>query len=612
NGISWETVNNGLPQNPWISGATGSVDKLVASGNNVFTSMSLEPEAYYLSTDNGSNWTSVNVGAISGISALAVARNNFFIGSSNGIYISSNNGTTWTTTGLTDSAVTSFALGGTNLYASTNSAIYLSTNNGITWTSANSGLPNSGIIGLSANGNYVIAKTSNQGFFLSTNNGTNWDALSSIGLPANNAVPGAFTPLGTNLFYGSIDWGIYRSTDNGKSWAVANTGLEETSIMALAATRNTAFVTTPNNLYASSQSGIDWIAIPNIGGPLAATDSTIYGFNSTGICYSTNTGKTWNTPLNTGIPTGFAYTTVAVAGTNFYLGTQSICGIPCGQGGVYLSTNGGISWNKKGLSNISTLVAFGTDIYAVSLGNSLYVSTAAGSTWNTIPLPSLGLQYSINAIVFRGSEMFIGFMGLSGGNFWGGVLRSFSGGIQWDYIDNGLPGTNQWVTCLALRGTNIFAGTTAGIYVLNNDDASWTAVNTGLPLTSNRIDYLAVTDSNLYADLRGIVWKRPISEMITTALPPPMNTPMTFSLSQNYPNPFNPYTIISYQIASASMVTLKVYDVLGREVATLVNEVKSQGNHTVTFNAINMASGVYFYRLQSSTFTQTKKMLLLK
>jgi hypothetical protein len=71
-------------------------------------------------------------------------------------------------------------------------------------------------------------------------------------------------------------------------------------------------------------------------------------------------------------------------------------------------------------------------------------------------------------------------------------------------------------------------------------------------------------------------------------------TPREFSLSQNYPNPFNPSTVISYQVASFGKVSLKVHDLLGREVATLVNEVKAAGSYTVTFNAANMPSGVYF------------------
>jgi Outer membrane protein Omp28/Secretion system C-terminal sorting domain len=85
-----------------------------------------------------------------------------------------------------------------------------------------------------------------------------------------------------------------------------------------------------------------------------------------------------------------------------------------------------------------------------------------------------------------------------------------------------------------------------------------------------------------------------------------------FNLKQNYPNPFNPTTMINYSISTSAFTTLKVYDVLGNEVATLVNGENSAGNHNVEFNASKLSSGIYFYKLQSGSFVQTKKMMLLK
>jgi hypothetical protein len=91
----------------------------------------------------------------------------------------------------------------------------------------------------------------------------------------------------------------------------------------------------------------------------------------------------------------------------------------------------------------------------------------------------------------------------------------------------------------------------------------------------------------------------------------PVN-PETFNLSQNYPNPFNPSTRISWQSPVGSMQTLKVYDVLGNEVATLVNEFMEAGQHEVEFDANNLASGVYVYRIQTAEFTEAKKMVLMR
>jgi len=88
--------------------------------------------------------------------------------------------------------------------------------------------------------------------------------------------------------------------------------------------------------------------------------------------------------------------------------------------------------------------------------------------------------------------------------------------------------------------------------------------------------------------------------------------PSSFKLYQNYPNPFNPTTNIEFRIVDFGFVSLKVYDVLGREIATLVNEEKRAGSYKVEFNGSNLSSGVYFYRLNSGSFVSTKKMLLIK
>gem|GEM_PF-2207588 len=90
------------------------------------------------------------------------------------------------------------------------------------------------------------------------------------------------------------------------------------------------------------------------------------------------------------------------------------------------------------------------------------------------------------------------------------------------------------------------------------------------------------------------------------------NIPTNFKLFQNYPNPFNPSTVISYQLSVTSNVKIAVYDILGREVAILVNEEKFPGSYEVKFNASNLSSGTYFYRLSVGNYTETKKMLLIK
>jgi hypothetical protein len=91
-----------------------------------------------------------------------------------------------------------------------------------------------------------------------------------------------------------------------------------------------------------------------------------------------------------------------------------------------------------------------------------------------------------------------------------------------------------------------------------------------------------------------------------------LGLPQNFQLQQNYPNPFNPSTSITFVLPHAANITLKVFDVLGREVATLINGYMTAGAHETTFDASRLSSGVYLYTLTSGDFTQTKKMSLLK
>ncbi len=119
---------------------------------------------------------------------------------------------------------------------------------------------------------------------------------------------------------------------------------------------------------------------------------------------------------------------------------------------------------------------------------------------------------------------------------------------------------------------------------------------------THRIDDV-LHDFNLWADSAFVV---------TVAGKSADNVLPNFNLEQNYPNPFNPATVISYQLPINSHVSLKVYDVIGREVGTLVNEVKEAGYYSARFDASSYSAGVYFYQLHSQNFTQTKKMILLK
>ena len=90
------------------------------------------------------------------------------------------------------------------------------------------------------------------------------------------------------------------------------------------------------------------------------------------------------------------------------------------------------------------------------------------------------------------------------------------------------------------------------------------------------------------------------------------NTPSTYSLTQNYPNPFNPTTTISFSLPEQSNVKIVIYDALGNQVDVITDEVKSAGTHSVNWNAVNFASGIYFYKIEAGNFVQARKMILMK
>ena len=150
------------------------------------------------------------------------------------------------------------------------------------------------------------------------------------------------------------------------------------------------------------------------------------------------------------------------------------------------------------------------------------------------------------------------------------------------------------------------------VYLSTNNGTSWIQKNQGLDVIP-RFKALFITENYIFGGTEYFsIWRRPLSELITGIKNISTEIPRSFKLEQNYPNPFNPNTVISFQLPVDGQVSLKIYDLLGKEISTLVNEKLAPGTYTVDWNASQYPSGVYFYRLQTEGYTETRKMLLTK
>jgi len=154
--------------------------------------------------------------------------------------------------------------------------------------------------------------------------------------------------------------------------------------------------------------------------------------------------------------------------------------------------------------------------------------------------------------------------------------------------DPNAPNVDSPALIPAFNSKTIAAGDSVTYYLAVAYGANETAMLASLEQVQQKYNQLTSVESDLHA------------------------IPSKYILDQNYPNPFNPSTKISYQLPQSGFVTLKVFNALGKEVATLVNEEKSAGNYSVGFDAFNLSSGVYFYKLTTNNFTQINKMLLIK
>ena len=383
-------------------------------------------------------------------------------------------------------------------------------------------------------------------------------------------------------------------------WVQMSNGMgTNKNVRSLATSGDTIFAGTKypyGGVYRSTNNGLNWTQTSlnnQSGNVLLINGNNIYAGTNQGVFKSTNSGQNW---VQIGI-SNRRVLALTIHGNNIFAGTDY------GRG-VYRSTNNGLNWTQTSLSNqfIRSLVTRENNIFAGDYGsNSVFLSSDTGNTWTQIALGGAPYIENVFCLAVKGNYMFAGVNN-------GGVYRSSNGGFNWTQTSL----NNGGITSFTIKDNYIFASDhlCGVVYLSSNNGMSWILKNQGLE-SINDVWSLTTTSQYIFAGTDSSVWRRSFTEIIGIKKISEL-VPSSFSLSQNYPNPFNPTTKISFDLHKSSHAKLIVYDILGKEVATLVNEKLNAGSYKVDWNASDYPSGVYFYRVQTEDFSETKKMVLLK
>lgn len=647
-GNSWTSINNDI-QNYYIGSILIKDNTIFAGclhspmfGNGGFTIKNF----MFRSTNGGNNWEVIQNGFLyNGVYILALLNyeNYIYSGTGNGIYRATDSTTiTWKKTGSMNFCVYALTNNGNNIFAGTyQQGVYRSTDNGDSWQSVNNGLGNNTVITFCTKNNKIFAGTEG-GIYATTNNGDNWFGVNN-GLTTTMIT--SLTTYNGNIFAGTSE-GIFSSSNDGANWEDASVGLRAKFFFALCNDGTNLYAGASNDyqgIYKSTNNGANWqksdngLVAPETWNIKALGNNLFVTLDFQGVFKSTNWGESWE-GVNNGLNSPYLRQ-LEVKGNNIFLENLK---------DLFVSTNYGVSWElaSGGLSNVNYIMSLysdGNNLYLGSYYTGFYKSTNNGANWTL-----LGLENAdIRAITKKGNLLFVG-------SDTEGMFLSSDEGASWIEINNGLPPTYfLYARTLASVGDNVFLGNVfrGGIYMTTNNGENWVKQNNGIydsvvfafttkdsilfasdytdglyitknlgqnwickgdPLYQKDVRTLCIAGGYIFAGCNGFgVWRRPLSEVISVKQ---INTkvPEKMYLYQNYPNPFNPSTNIKFQVKDNSVITIKVYDILGKEIMELVNGKYASGVYEVHFDGSILSSGTYFYKMQVGDFVQVRKMILTK
>jgi len=627
----------------------------------------LESDTVFRSTDEGGSWTTAGRAPTTLTCIASTQTGSILVGrSGGGVYRWRPQDTAWSPSGLAGENVRKLFLNRWfGMIAATTKRIFRSSNGGVTWDTLATAVPSTNYsCWVDSSGTLFAGSSRYSGLSYSTDRGLTWKSLGmTSGADVSNITglrPGemyaGLTPIDP-----SVPGGIQKTTDGGATWK--SLGLTEWGIGALIVQApGKLFAGTWRGVFASTDDGATWVqtsdGIREVQvSSLLAIDSTLIFVGGSGALFrSTTRGETW---VETGkdITCRIVTSLAADRNGNIFAGamlfsplggvhkstdrgltwrctsqdtikgmymsiqvlavTQSGYVLAAVEGKTYRSTDHGETWRTvRSIRNAKRIEAFTSDssgqVFGVTWGDGALRSTDEGGTWlfTSANLPSPNLK----CVVTRApGELFVG--GLKG------VSRSTNSGDTWTDISYGLAQPS--VRALTFdRNNGLLASTTTGkVYRTTNDGATWMDVTNGLP-QFQVVSFAVASRSLIFAstDTAGLYR----ANALTLSVEPQSSLgPTRFTLAQNYPNPFNPSTTISYALPEATHVRLSIFDMLGREVVVLADERKDAGVYEVMFDArvpagqaagrgFHLASGVYFYRLSTGAYSETRPMVLMK
>jgi len=374
------------------------------------------------------------------------------------------------------------------------------------------------------------------------------------------------------FFVGDAYNGVFRSTDGGHNWVQVCNGLLDLRVVTIA-------VGPTGDIFAGTWGG--------------GNSNPVRG-----IFRSTNEGEAW-VKLGSDVIKSAVWAITFNSKGHIFVGTY--------EQGVFRSTDGGASWLQKNVGLPKLYVwSLATDsrdrVYAGMFDGFVAHSTDNGDNW--VPAES-GLTWPSFQCLAVGPRDRV----YAGGDG-GGLFYSDDFGRSWQYVSLGsFPGPYYAVGSIVINRLGyIYISATNGPFRSRDGGTTWQQMNSGL---GQYVGRLALDSAGfLYTQTPEGFFR---TTDLTTDIPAsPTQEPRHFELYQNYPNPFNASTSISFSISKPSRVALRVFDLLGVEVAVLLSNDLATGNYTLQWNSPQFPSGSYYYRLESADLMQTRKLILLK